>query len=170
MASSKIKQVLNTLPQVGKITWIGLRPKRNTPMNIVEKAEITSQEGLLGDRYTAKNKKRQVTLIQAEHLQAVANFLGKEAIQPALTRRNIVVEGINLLAFKDRQFKLGEEVILEMTGLCHPCTKMETNLGAGGLNAMRGHGGITTKVIQGGQVKVGDAVHIIHNNGSNFDQ
>lgn len=161
MHKNKIQQTLNTLPQVGVLTWIGLRPKKNVAMKVVEKATITEAEGLIGDRYKSSSGKRQVTLIQAEHLAAVANFLKKDKIDPVLTKRNIVVEGINLLAFKDRPFQIGEEVVLEMTGLCHPCTKMETNLGPGGLNAMRGHGGITTKVIKGGTVKISDEVKLL---------
>lgn len=160
MSKNKIQATLDTLPQTGKITWIGLRPQKNVPMQVVTQSEITEENGLVGDRYNGSSRKRQVTLIQAEHLTAVANFLQKDKIDPVLTKRNIVVEGINLLAFKDRKFQIGETVILEMTGLCHPCTKMETNLGAGGLNAMRGHGGITTKVIQGGEIKVGDQVQL----------
>ena len=79
-------------------------------------------------------------------------MLGQGSVDPGLTRRNIVVRGINLLAMKDKQFQIGE-VVLEMTGLCHPCSRMEENLGPGGFNAMRGHGGITARVIKGGKVR-----------------
>ena len=74
-----------------------------------------------------------------------------------MLRRNIVVSSINLLALKHQQFQVGE-VLLETTGIYVPCSRMEENLGAGGYNSMRGHGGITAKILQGGQIKLGDTV------------
>lgn len=152
-----MKVLFDTLPQVGTITWIGLRPVKRAPLQRVQEVVLNTSSGLEGDHYTGKSKKRQVTLIQAEHLDTVGSIL-KRQIDPALTRRNLVVSGINLLALKDKQFRIGEEVILEFTGLCHPCSRMETNFGPGGYNTMRGHGGITAKVIHGGSIKEGDSV------------
>jgi MOSC domain-containing protein YiiM len=118
--------------------------------------------GLANDRANKGNpeSKRQVTVIQFEHLAAAASFLGVEKIDPALVRRNIVVKGINLNALKSRQFRLGDAV-LEMTGFCYPCERMEQNLGKGGYNAMRGHGGITCRVIKEGRISIGDTVSVI---------
>ena len=72
-------------------------------------------------------------------------------------RRNVVVRGINLLALKGRRFRIGP-ALLEASGECHPCTRMEEILGAGGYNAMRGLGGITARVIEGATIRIGDAV------------
>lgn len=156
--NSPMQKLLDTLPQIGKITWIGIRHKRNIDLESLTEVALIKGKGLEGDHFSSQTSdKRQVTLIQYEHIQAVASFLGKE-IHPNLLRRNIVVQGINLLALKDKQFQIGE-AILEMTDLCHPCSRMEENLGAGGYNAMRGHGGITARIIQGGKIKLGDSVH-----------
>ena len=116
-------------------------------------------KGLVGDRFNGRSgNPRQVTLIQHEHLAVVASCLHRESVAPSLLRRNIVVSGINLLALKDKRFYVGE-VLLEYSGLCHPCSKMERHLGAGGYNAMRGHGGITARVIKSGMIHLGDDVY-----------
>ena len=154
-----LQVLLNSLPQTGEVLWIGLRPGHRQPVEAVEGAEAVPGNGLVGDRFRGRGEEsqRQVTLIQAEHLAAVGSFLGGAAIAPALLRRNIVVGGLNLLALKDKRFRIGEAV-LEYTGQCHPCSRMEEVLGPGGYNAMRGHGGITARVVEGGLIRVGDGV------------
>jgi MOSC domain-containing protein YiiM len=142
--------------QPGQVTWIGIRPEAGKQVKVLEET-FAVIGGLTNDHSNKGNPetKRQVTLIQHEHLQAAASFLGKDNIDPSLTRRNIVVKGINLNALKGRKFRIGE-ALLEMTGFCAPCDRMEENLGKGGYNAMRGHGGITCRVIEEGKIKVGD--------------
>ena len=156
-----MKELFDTMPQVGTIEWIGLRPEKKADLIEVEDVNVIVSKGLEGDHYKGTSGKREVTLIQKEHLDTVASILKKDKINPLLTRRNIVVSGINLQALKDQQFSIGNEVVLETTGMCHPCSRMEQNLGPGGYNAMRGHGGITTKVVKGGIIKNGDSVKLI---------
>lgn len=153
-----LNELLRTLPQRGRVQWIGVRPAREQPMVARNEVEIEIGTGLSGDRYKGKpESKRQVTLIQAEHLVAVGSLLDRQPIDPTLVRRNIVVSGINLLALQAARFRIGP-VVLEGTGQCHPCSRMEAALGSGGYNAMRGHGGITARVIEAGRVKLGDEV------------
>lgn len=135
--------------------WIGVRTKRRAPMEIVDSVAASPAEGLAGDRYAKRHGNRQVTLIQSEHLAAVGSMLDGSTPAPELLRRNIVVSGLNLLALKDKRFHAGS-VTLEYTGLCHPCSFMEEALGPGGYNAMRGHGGITARVVTEGLIRVGD--------------
>lgn len=157
-----MQALLDTLPQIGRVEWIGIRPARGEIMETRNRVNITPGNGLEGDRFKGRqNSKRQVTLIQQEHLHAIASCLQRETIAPEVFRRNIVVSGLNLLALKGKTFRIGG-VVLEYTGLCHPCSKMETALGPGGYNAMRGHGGITTRVVEGGEVALGDEVSVYY--------
>ncbi len=156
--STPLQTLLDTLPQTGRVEWIGVRPARGEAMATVDRVTVSPGSGLDGDRFKGRAaSKRQVTLIQQEHLHAIASCLNREALGPEVFRRNIVVSGLNLLALKGKTFRIGS-VVLEYTGLCHPCSKMETALGPGGYNAMRGHGGITTRVVEGGELALGDAV------------
>lgn len=151
-----IKELQNGFAKPGRVVFISVRPKRLEPVKVLAEVSAIEARGLEGDRYKNSGG-RQVTFIQAEHLAAIASFLGKPEVEPQLTRRNIVVEGINLVALKGKQFSIGDAVF-EYSGECHPCSRMEESLGQGGYNAMRGLGGITTKVVKSGRFKVGDAV------------
>jgi MOSC domain-containing protein YiiM len=146
-----------TLPRAGRVEWIGVRPKRDVSMHPAQRVEAQTGGGLVGDRYTGGSGKRGVTLIQAEHLPAIAALSGHDTVAPALLRRNVVVSGIPLIALKGRRFRIGD-VVLEGTDSCDPCSRMEEALGPGGFNAMRGMGGLCARIVEGGSFAVGDAV------------
>lgn len=151
-------ELMKNFQSSGAVRWIGVRPGRGLAVTPVSEVEIGLEDGLAGDRYRGKSGSlRQVTLIQAEHLEVVAKLLGRAAVDPALLRRNIVVEGINLLALRSQEFRIGTATLVG-TGNCAPCSQMEAALGPGGYNAMRGHGGITASVLGSGVVRVGDSV------------
>lgn len=150
--------------QSGRVVWIGTRPDRRETMSVLERVEALTNRGLSGDRYARRERrtpgKRQVSLIQHEHLDAVASMIGRDAVDPAQLRRNLVVRGFNLLSLKGRRFRVGG-ALLEYTGLCAPCSYMEEVLGAGGYNAMRGHGGIVARVLEGGPIVRGDELRAV---------
>ena len=164
-----LRALTRRFPHAGRVEAIVLRPGRDRPAVSVPCALALADRGLEGDRSAARppgrpgGGKRQLTLIQAEHLPLIRAWTGCEVDATAL-RRNLVVSGVNLLAqyslFADQplQVRIGPDVLIVITGPCDPCSKMEAPLGPGGYNAMRGHGGTTARVIQGGLISVGDAV------------
>lgn len=157
-----LAELLNRTATPGRVEWIGRRPARRAPMLSVTEVRALTDRGFDGDRSAARaSHKRQVTLIQAEHLTVIANLLGRDlAISPNELRRNLVVSGINLAALRTSTFRVGD-ALLEGTGHCHPCSRMEEALGFGGYNAVRGMGGITARILQGATIHVGDPVTLV---------
>lgn len=160
-----VAELRRELPQMGRLLWIGMASASRAPIVAVESAELRVGSGLVGDHHCHLGAtrevppKRQVTLIQHEHLAVIAELLGRESVPPELLRRNLVVAGINLQALKDLRFHVGG-VTLEGTGDCHPCSRMSETLGEGGYAAVRGHGGITARVVVPGIIKLGDTVSL----------
>jgi len=167
-----LRQLTRQFPRSGRVEAILLRPARGVPVISVPSVSALQDRGLEGDRSALSlstregGHKRQVTLVQAEHLPLIAAWVGLESLAPQLLRRNLVIAGVNLLSartlFADQSIHIaiGEDVVLLATGPCEPCSKMEAELGVGAYNAMRGHGGLTARVLAGGKITVGDAVRV----------
>jgi MOSC domain-containing protein YiiM len=153
-----LKSLLARFPRAGRVEWIGLRPAYRASPEVAQSVRALQDHGLVSDHSGLRaGGKRQVTLVQWEHLEVIARLTGREHLDPALLRRNLAVSGINVIALRDREFRIGE-VLFRGSGPCAPCSRMEHALGRGGLNAMRGHGGITARVLSSGLIKVGDPV------------
>lgn len=169
-ATTDLRALTRQFSHPGQLEQIWLRPARRAAVVSAEHALAMEGRGLEGDRSAAAERrlssvasKRQVTLIQAEHLPVIAALAGLKQVQAASLRRNLVVSGLNLIAakslFADQPLVLQiGPVVLRITGPCEPCSRMEEVLGTGGYNALRGHGGMTAQVLVGGWLRVGDAV------------
>jgi MOSC domain-containing protein YiiM len=167
-----LRALAATFPRAGRLEAIVLRPARGVPARRVEGTLAIAACGVDGDRGALRASRapgggaRQVALIQAEHLPAISALVGLDAVEPEALRRNLLVSGINRVAartlFTDvpLRLRLGDAVVLEVTGPAEPCSKMEVALGPGGYGAMRGHGGVTARVLEGGALRVGDAVRV----------
>lgn len=153
---------LNAPPHIaGRVEAIIVRGSPREPARSVAATAAIAGIGLaddrLGQRGEAELSTRQVTLIQSEHLSVIAQLARAGAVDAVALRRNLVVSGINLLALKNARLHVGE-ALLEIVGPCQPCSRMEEAIGPGGYAAMRGHGGMTARVLVGGPIRVGDPV------------
>ena len=132
-------------------------------MEALDHVHVTVAEGLHGDfRGSLKpgRNKRQVTVMTAEGWRAALHELGAQV--PWEQRRvNLLVEGMVLEDSQDGRLIFDSGLVLEVTGECDPCSRMEEV--APGLKAVllpHWRGGVTTRVIEDGLIRVGDKVRI----------
>jgi MOSC domain-containing protein YiiM len=159
---------LNTPPHIaGRVEAIIVRGAPRDPARTLSATQALAGIGLADDRLGKKGQAelstRQVTLVQAEHLPVIARLAqlqGSPAVDAVRLRRNLVVSGINLLALRNARVQVGDAV-LEIVGPCAPCSRMEEEVGPGAYAAMRGHGGMTARVITTGAIRVGDVVRVV---------
>ncbi len=171
-ADNTLRDLITRIATEGRVEAMVIRAQKDQPAQFANEVKAEPGRGLIGDRRALNSRtdltsrKRELSLIQAEHLPLIARWCGMPSIEATRLRRNLVISGVNLLAmkspFKDvrMEWQIGNEVIIQVTGPCDPCSKMEAELGAGGYNAMRGHGGMTAMVTVGGIIRVGDAVKL----------
>ena len=78
LEAATIRQLMARHAGAGRLDWIGLRPAREVPMAVVERVLARAGQGLEGDRYASRDGKRQVTIVQAEHLPVIATLARHE--------------------------------------------------------------------------------------------
>ncbi len=127
---------------------------------------LVAGRGVEGDRYMIGNEAgfyshkpeegRQVTLFEIETLEALARDK-KITMLPEEHRRNVTVEGVPLNHLVGRRFWLGE-TLLEATRLSTPCRHIEEILGKAVFDPMINRAGLNCRILQGGVVRLGDAV------------
>ena len=90
--------LMGHFPRLGRVEWIGVRPKRRGAVLGLPEVHAHMGAGLDGDHYGSAGGSRGLTLIQHEHLAVVGALLGEPPVEPARVRRKLVVAGINLIA------------------------------------------------------------------------
>ena len=144
----------------GTITWIGVRPERKAPVESVSRVRAEAGKGLAGDHATKEH--RQITLIFQEALDQAAGMLGKDHLDPAATRRNVLISGMTSNPAEGDRLRIGS-IVVEVTGPCLPCERMDGTLGDGGRMALAKAvaGGVTGRILESGEIAVGDAVEAV---------
>ena len=137
------------------IQSIIIRPERKALPVRVTHAEITGS-GIRGDHYSKEEGLRQVTLIAHDDLATVAATVGFQGDVHLACRRNILLDTFPAVDLKGKIVGLGDEVLLEITGYCSPCFRMEENFGSGAINAFSKKAGWVARVIKTGSISVGD--------------
>jgi MOSC domain-containing protein YiiM len=120
-------------------------------MNVVGHAEVIKNLGLKGDTHALPDSSRQILLIEKETLDALS-------LSPGQVKENITTEGITLMGLKmNDRLRLGNDVLLEITKPCSPCSRME-EIRPGLLKGLAGKRGMLARVVNGGVVSVGDTI------------
>lgn len=143
---------------MAKLLGIAIKPHGETEMVELSSAAMSCERGVEGDS-RGKPGKRQVTLMSLADWQAACNELGIERHWTD-RRANLLVDTLPLEQTIGQQINIGD-AILEITGETDPCHRME-NLHAGLFNALAKswRGGVTCRVVAGGELSVGDEVQI----------
>ncbi|WP_306590152.1 MOSC domain-containing protein [Geothrix sp. 21YS21S-4] len=150
---------------LGRVESIHLAAAAEAPMRSTDEAVALAGVGLEGDRYaerkgtfSAKPKpSRQVTLIEAEAIEALERELGM-VLAPGETRRNLVTRGVALNHLVGREFTVGE-ARLRGHELCEPCADLARMTGKPQiLPGLIHRGGLRAEIVEGGLIRVGDPV------------
>jgi MOSC domain-containing protein YiiM len=148
----------------GHVAGIFIAPERAMPMTSVDEVEAVPGRGLQGDRYfertgTYSQKPgtgREVTLIESEAMEAAARDDGVD-LAPGDPRRNLVTVGVALNHLVGREFFVGG-VRLRGMRLCEPCAHLARLVRRPVVKPFLHRGGLRTEIVQGGTIRVGDAV------------
>ena len=139
----------------GVVRALRLAGASGEPMRTVDAAVAETERGLVGDRHSRRRPahRRQVLLVD----QAELDLLG---LPGGVLKENVVLEGIPVESLEAGQrLHLGDEVVLELTEPCVPCSKLD-RIRPGLISEAWGHRGQLARVLAGGTVRVGDPVRL----------
>ncbi len=149
----------------GHVESIHITNAAEAAMRSVPEVKAVAGLGLEGDRYAASlgsfsgkpKPSRQITLIEAEAIEALELELGLN-LSSGETRRNVVTRGVALNHLVGRDFRVGGAT-LRGHELCEPCSDLARMTGKPAiLPGLTHRGGLRAEILEGGMIRVGDAV------------
>ena len=144
---------------MSKVFKLGIAKNSNQEIQEVDKIEILSGKGIIGDRHFQEDNeaKNQITLIESENIDY---FNNKFNIQILYTdfRRNIITKGIKLNELINKQLMIGETKIMGKE-LCRPCKHLQEMLNHKEIiKEFIQKGGLRCEILVSGIIKVGDEI------------
>jgi len=137
----------------GTIVQVQVCATHGEPMRVAQTVRAVANLGLEGDSHARQDSKRQVLLMDEETLRAFGLNAGK-------VRENITTRGIELKTLAPgTRLRVGK-ALLETTLLCAPCEFID-EIRPGLREQMQGQRGMLARVIEGGEIRTGDAIEIL---------
>jgi len=145
----------------GTVVGIFTAPVKGGPIVALDEARAAAGQGLEGDRHFAANQgghdpADEITLIEAEGLRRAKTEHGVD-LAPGEHRRNVVVDGLDLLELVGRTVRVGEAEV-EVLDDNPPCKYLQDLTGKPVVRALRGKGGVRGRIAASGTIRVGDLI------------
>ena len=130
------------------------QPAGRHPIVGVDEVECVAGRGLRGDRFFnfKEDYKGQITFFAMEVLEALRQELKLSGVQPQATRRNAFVRGADLSALIGREFEV-QGVRFEGVEESRPCHWMNSALGPGAEEWLRGRAGLRCRILTDGMLR-----------------
>jgi len=127
------------------------QPAGQHPIVAVEQIECVAGLGIRGDRFFdyKPDYKGQITFFSIEVLEALRQELNLPQAQPEATRRNVFVRDLNLSTLIGKKFEV-QGVHFEGVEESKPCHWMNSALGPGAEEWLRGRAGLRCKILTTG--------------------
>jgi MOSC domain-containing protein YiiM len=131
------------------------RPPDSHPTLEVAEIECVAGRGIRGDRFFdfKENYKGQITFFSWEVFAAMCAELNLPEKSPGLSRRNVIVEGIDLNALIGAEFEI-QNVRFCGTSECSPCHWMDQAFAAGAEHFLTNRGGLRARILTDGKLRV----------------
>ena len=145
-----------------KVIRLGIAKNKNQKIQEVEKIELLSGKGIVGNRHFHENNdaRCQITLIESENIDYYNNKF-KTDYSYVDFRRNVVTKGIQLNDLVGKKLLIGN-VEVQVHDLCRPCKHLEETLKAQDIiKEFLRRGGLRCEIINSGIVNIGDEIKVV---------
>ena len=109
---------------------------------------------MIGFLISGEDYKGQITIFSADVFDDVCRRLGVSGKSAGVTRRNVIIRGVDLNTLIGKQFSV-QGLMFEGVSECTACHWMDDAIAPGALSALQGRGGLRARVLSGGTLRAG---------------